>query len=180
MKKFLRYGCGGCGLIVLLAIGLTMWASRNPIILPTPKGALPQLTGRQVAGGSHEVVVELRSSGSVPGFTVTSIDLPRQLASALGIQAPPGFKAAPLLVEAGDTPETVAFVQDFNKTTLRWEGRLAIPADRPVRVRFPASAPSAATGALSLDYERKALLGGMSAATQVQLNQVPSETLPHR
>ena len=179
MKKFLRYGCGGCGLVVLLAIGVAIWASRNPIVLPTPKGALPEITGRQVAGGSHEVVVELRSSGAVPGFTVTSIDLPRQLASALGIQAPPGFNAAPLPVEAGDSPGTAAFVQDFNKTTLRWEGRLAIPADRPVRVRFPATAPSAAAGAMSFDYERKALLGGMSAATQVQINEAPSESQPH-
>ena len=108
---------------------------------------------------------------------MTEVDAPRQLAEALGLGPPERFleEPLPLTEEERRDPETVAWAREWNRDNVRWVGAESLSPGEPLVLEFPASSPSAATGVLSISYERKLGFGGMSSATTVTLN-APPET----
>jgi hypothetical protein len=144
-------------LVVLLVVVIVIRLSRGPIVFTAP--VTSQLTAVALRDESaHSVRCTLRFTGQDKPYNVTEIELPRELAQALGASPPSGFTDEPYV--AGPKVGDEAFVQKFNQETVRWVGQLALPAEQDVVLSIPAQQPRAGSGTIQFRYEHRGTLGG--------------------
>src|SRR5204863_183276 len=98
---------------------------------------------------------------------VTEISMGREWARALGASPPSGFVEEPLIAETKEDDQ--AFIDKFNRETVRWVGRLAIPRDQDIFVSIPAQQPRAGSGAIQFQYRYRGKLGGSIQSAQLTL-----------
>ena len=145
------------GIVVVLAVALVIRLSRGPIVFTAP--VTSKLTATAVRDeGARSLRCTLRFTGKDKPYSVTEIHLPRELAQALGASPPTGFTDEPYVVgpKVGDE----AFVQKFNRETVRWVGQLALPAEQDVVLTIPVQQAHAGSGTIQFRYEHRGALGG--------------------
>ena len=146
----------------------------------TTTGGEPEVSAHQLASTASGIRIEVRLADEAGACQVTEISAPRRLAETLGLGPPERFLEEPLPLTEKERrdPETVAWVAEWNRDNVRWVGSESLSPGEPLVLEFPASSPSAATGVLSISYERKLGLGGMSSAATVTLNASPEPGTP--
>jgi hypothetical protein len=152
------------GILLVGFIGFLIWFARNPIVLVSIGPRKTVLASAVPEAASAVLKVTMTLTGTQDTHTITEICLPRPLAQALGVRAPGGFSEQPLSRDGGfeDDPETVKFVETYNRDTLRWVGSFPFPPGQPVTLVIPAQTPSGSTGSISFQYEWKGKVAGGS------------------
>ena len=165
----------GCGLLVLLLVGYVGWWAFNVMTIVTTTGGGPEVSARQLASTTSGIWIELRLVEQADACRVTEISAPRRLVEVVGLRPPEGFvdEPLPLTEDERRDPETVSWAAGWNRDHVRWVGSEALSPGEPLVLELPASSPAAATGVLSISYERKLGLGGMSSAATITLNAPP-------
>lgn len=145
------------GIVVVLAVALLIRLSRGPIVFATPETS--KLTATAVSDeGTSSLRCTLRFTGKDKPYSVTEIHLPRELAQALGASPPTGFTDQPYV--AGPKVGDAAWVQNFNRETVRWVGQLGLPSEQDVVLTIPVEHARAADGTIQFRYEHRGMLGG--------------------
>ncbi len=75
-------------------------------------GVLSEVTARQVETADQAILVEVRLTGSAEGYyMLTEIQAPRELAEALGLGPPDGFRQEELPLSSSEAkdPEVVGW-----------------------------------------------------------------------
>ena len=156
-KMTLTIALIAAGLFVLLLVALVICLLLGPIVFTAP--VTENLTAVAVRDeNARSLQCTLRFTGPDKAWTLTEIHLPRELAQALGASPPTGFAYEPFV--AGPKVGDEAFVQKFNAETVRWVGRLDLPAEQDVVLSIPAQQPQAGSGTIQFRYERRGALGG--------------------
>jgi hypothetical protein len=152
------------GLFVVAVVAFVIWFARHPIVfraIITTK--LTVTASRDEAG--HAIRCTLRLTGSDKLHTVTEIKMPREWVQALGASPPSGFTEQPLLAES--KTDDLAFIEKFNRETVRWVGQFAIQRDQDHLLSIPARQPRAGRGTIRFQYEHRSKLGGSIQFAQV-------------
>jgi hypothetical protein len=145
------------GIVLLLVALLFIRLSRGPIVFAGP--VTSKLTAVAVRDeGTRTLRCTLRFTGKDKPYSVTEIHLPRELAQVMGISPPNGFTDEPYV--AGPKVGDEAWVQKFNRETVRWVGQLALPPEQDVVLTIPAQHARAGKGTIQFRYEHRGMLGG--------------------
>ena len=145
------------GIIIVLVAALVIRLSRGPIVFTASvTSKLTAIAVRDEAARSLRCT--LRFTGQDKPYTVTEIHLPRELAQALGASPPSGFADEPYV--AGPKVGDEAWVQKFNRETVRWVGQLALPAEKDIVVSIPVQQARAGSGTIQFRYEHRSAFGG--------------------
>lgn len=104
----------------------------------------------------------VRMTGGTAMQAVTEIEVPRELAAVLGASPPSGFTEEPYV--AGPKVGDQAFVDDYNKTTVRWVGETPLPPEQNVVFSIPVKHPRAGSGIITFQYESRGKFGGGTIA----------------
>lgn len=156
----------GVGLVILLVVALVIRLSRGPIVFTAP--VISKLTAVALRDeGAHILRCTLRFTGQDKPHNVTEIQLPRELVQALGASPPSGFTDEPYV--AGPKVGDEAWVQKFNRETVRWVGQLALPAEQDVVLSIPVQQPRAGTGTIQFRYEHRSTFGGSIRFCELKL-----------
>jgi len=117
------------------------------------------------------ITVEVIVRGTDYSVTVVEISLERALQEALGLGPPEGFRAEALPLEDGekDDLDVVEHVAKYNREKVRYVGKRTIKPCSGELLRFPVARPTAASGEIQLQYERKVGVGGSIGFTSVKL-----------
>lgn len=157
------------GLIVFILAGAiagyVAWFVRRAVLDRTEVRA----SLRSVQASAIDVDVDVR--GTQDPIAITEISMERSLQGALGISPPGGFKVEALPLEdreKGD-PAAIAFVEKFNRESVRFVGSLVVKPGHTGLLKFPAEHPTAANGQMRLRYEKKLGLGGSTGFVSVNL-----------
>jgi hypothetical protein len=154
------------GLGVLFVAALVIRLSRGPIVFTA--SVTSKLTAVALRDeNARNLRCTLRYTGQDKPHTLTDIQLPRELAQALGASPPSGFTAEPFVVDPKGGDE--AFVNEFNAKTVRWVGQLALPVDQDVVLNIPVQQPRAGSGTIQFRYEHRGRLGGSSGYCALNL-----------
>ena len=165
-KMILKIALIAVSLVVLLVVALVIRLSRGPIIFTSAVAS--KLTAvAQRDESAHSLRCTLRFTGQDKPYSVTEIHLPRELAQALGASPPSGFTDAPYV--AGPKVGDEAWVQKFNRETVRWVGQLALPAEQDVIVAIPVQQARAGSGTIQFRYEHRGMLGGSIRSCMLKL-----------
>jgi len=164
-------------LLVLVAVVVFLiWWSRNPIVFVSNQDAV-KLQARRLTDKEAETAIDLELSltGSGDGYFLSTIEIPRQVAEAAGIQPPAGFHEQSMPLEQPQDTEDAEFVKKWNAENVRFVGRLDLKPGQRCLVSIPARDPRLVTGTLNLTYEwRGRYVGGSVRSAKVDLN--PSST----
>ncbi len=145
------------GIVVVFVAALVIRLSRGPIVFTAP--VTSKLTAIAVRDeGARSLRCTLRFTGKDKPYSVTEIHMPRELAQVLGASPPSGFTDEPYV--AGPKVGDEAFVQKFNRETVRWVGQLSLPAEEDVVVAIPVQRALAGSGTIQFRYEHRGVLGG--------------------
>lgn len=158
--------------IVLVIVAYFVWrfvVRGDGLVLVT------QDTGKSVSGLLKSVIpgkgllIEIANNGKER--RITQISVPRSVASQLGLAEPSEFRIEELPLTEGEKKnnEMVAFVNQYNKETLRWVGELTLPAESKTEFSIPASTVSPLAGSIDFQYEAKVGLGGSISQFRVDL-----------
>jgi len=145
------------GIVLLLVTLLVIRLLMGPIVFAGQ--VTSTLTAAAVRDeGTRGLRCKLQFTGKAKRYSVTEIHLPRELAQALGASPPSGFTDEPYI--AGPKVGDEAWVQKFNRETVRWVGHLALPPEQDIILTIPAQNPRAGSGTIQFRYEYRGLLGG--------------------
>jgi len=117
------------------------------------------------------ITVEVVVRGTDHPVTITEISLERALQDALGLGPPEGFKAEALALEDGekDDPDAVEHVAKYNREKVRYVGTRTVKPGSRELLRFPVARPTAASGEIQLQHQRKVGVGGSIGFTSVKI-----------
>lgn len=101
---------------------------------------------------------------------ITSIEIPRDIYTEFDLSAPKGFKHEALPLGKDNDPEMIKFVEDFNKKTIRYVGKLKLVPNQTTIIAFTAKNLIDIRGEIAFHYERKVGFGGSMSSLYVKLN----------
>jgi hypothetical protein len=154
------------GVVVVVVAALVIRLSRGPIVFTGP--VTSKLTATAMRDDdARSIRCTLRFTGRDKPYSVTEIHLPRELAQALGASPPSGFTDEPYV--AGPKVGDEAWVQKFNRDTVRWVGQLALPAEQDVVLTIPVQQSRAGSGTIQFRYEHRGVLGGSIRSCMLKL-----------
>jgi hypothetical protein len=154
------------GFFLVAIVAFVIWFARHPIVFTAPVKTKLSVTASRDEGG-RAIQCTLRFTGSDKPHAVTEIKMPREWVQVLGASPPSGFAEQPLVAEKKTDDQ--AFIEKFNRETVRWIGQLAVPKDQDVVVLIPAQHPRIGSGTIRFQYEYRGKLGGSIQFSQVTL-----------
>lgn len=167
------------GVAILLLVCYFVWrfvVAGDGLVLITSD------TGRKVAGTVKRVIPEqeiiLEVINNDREHSITEISLSRELVNRLGLSGPAGFREEPLSLTESErnNNEMVEFVEEFNRETVRWVGRLALEPNAVTELAVPATSASGLQGYMDIQYEARVGFGGSISSFRVHLSEQAPET----
>lgn len=169
------------GLVILALIAYFVWrfVVRGDALVVITRDSGKKVTGavtRVVPG--KELVVEVDNPSKE--IRITEISLARALVAGLGISAPEGFReeALPLTAREREDPESVAFVERFNREHVRWVGSHVVPQEGRAQLVFPIARAAEASGFIHFRYEARWGIGGSISSFRARLGSPEPERAP--
>ncbi len=88
-------------------------------------------------------------------LTITTISMPRHVASDLGASPPDGFIETHLKPEGREAndPESMKFINEWNQENIQWTGQQSLTPNEVLVFVIPASSPDAGNGHIGLADE---------------------------
>jgi hypothetical protein len=162
---------------VLLLVGYFVWRF---VVVGDGLVVITSDSRQKVVANVKQVIPEesilLEISNNDTENSITEISVSRQLVNRLGLSEPPGFREVPLPLAESDREdkETVEFVEEFNKETIRWVGSFVLEPNSATELAIPATSASDLQGYMDFQYEARVGFGGSLSFFRVHLaGQIP-------
>lgn len=119
---------------------------------------------------NQKIVLAVNNPGSAT--TITSIVAPRSVVSLLELDPPEGFVASPLPLSEQEAhhPQTVAFVEEFNRENVQWVGRYRLKPKALNYLEIPSRKTASLRGRLTFELQGRWGLGSSIEIINVDLH----------
>ena len=137
----------------------------------TSQAPVVKATGYTSGDGKY-LAIEIILGGIKRPATIHEITLSRILADSLHASPPQGFEEKPLQLSKDEpaNPDTVKFVEKYNKETVRWVGEFNLAPEKKHVINIPAPSANDGSGKLTFQYDERVGVGGTIRSFDVSIN----------
>jgi len=160
-------------LIAMLAIAVLVVVYIGWFVFTAVTSKAPVVkTAGYASDDGKTLSIEIILSGIKRVATINEITLSRIFADSLHALPPQGFEEKPLQLSKDEAanPDTVKFVDKFNKETVRWVGAFNLAPEKKYIINIPAASANEGPGKITFQYDEHVGMGGTIRSFDVSIN----------